>query len=159
MPLPFTVTCFSKIQIGFTFLVPAHLGSPGQRAVKRMCLLHGRTPMYRISVRLCGVDSLSLPHGRTTRHNRELECCAVVSTCRKTSLIHPLTLWPQSQRTPMKPISQYRLCGVVSLSRFLSEHGQSHAHTDSLKQLKANLTRHVANFFFNYCMLQLWSRE
>ena len=29
MPLPFTVSCFSKIQIGFTFLVPAHLGSPG----------------------------------------------------------------------------------------------------------------------------------
>jgi len=27
MPLPFTVSCFSKIQIGFTFLVPAHLGS------------------------------------------------------------------------------------------------------------------------------------
>ena len=36
MPLPLTVSCFSKIQIGFTcpFLVPAHLGSPGQRAVK-----------------------------------------------------------------------------------------------------------------------------
>jgi len=29
MPLPLTVSCFSKIQIGFTFLVPAHLGSPG----------------------------------------------------------------------------------------------------------------------------------
>ena len=28
----------SKIQIGFTFLVPAHLGSPGQRAIKRVCL-------------------------------------------------------------------------------------------------------------------------
>ena len=28
MPLPHTVSCFSKIQIGFTFLVPAHLGSP-----------------------------------------------------------------------------------------------------------------------------------
>jgi len=26
--LPLTVSCFSKIQIGFTFLVPAHLGSP-----------------------------------------------------------------------------------------------------------------------------------
>jgi len=36
MPLPLTVSCFSKIQIGFTFLVPAHLGSPGKRAVKRM---------------------------------------------------------------------------------------------------------------------------
>jgi len=31
MPLPFTVSCFSKVQIGFTFLVPAHLGSPGKR--------------------------------------------------------------------------------------------------------------------------------
>jgi len=38
MPLPFTVSCFSKIQIGFTFLVPAHPGSPGHRAVKRVCV-------------------------------------------------------------------------------------------------------------------------
>ena len=38
MPLPFTVSCFSKIQIGFSFLVPAHLGSPGKRAVKRVCV-------------------------------------------------------------------------------------------------------------------------
>ena len=38
MPLTLTVTCFSKIQIGFTFLVPAHLGSPGKRAVKRVCV-------------------------------------------------------------------------------------------------------------------------
>jgi len=29
MPLPLTISCFSKIQIGFTFLVPANLGSPG----------------------------------------------------------------------------------------------------------------------------------
>ena len=38
MPPPLTVSCFSKIQIGFTFLVPAHPGSPGQRAVKRACV-------------------------------------------------------------------------------------------------------------------------
>ena len=38
IPLPLTVSCFSKIQIGFTFLVPAHLGSPGQRAVCVCCL-------------------------------------------------------------------------------------------------------------------------
>ena len=30
MPLPLTVSCFSEIQIGFTFLVPAHVGSAGQ---------------------------------------------------------------------------------------------------------------------------------
>ena len=38
MPLPLTVSCFSKILIGF---VPAHLGSPGNRAVKRVCVCVG----------------------------------------------------------------------------------------------------------------------
>jgi len=42
MPLPLTVSCFSKIEIGFTFLVPADLGSPGQRAIKQhVCNLLG----------------------------------------------------------------------------------------------------------------------
>jgi len=39
LPLPLTISCFSKIQIGFTFLVPAHPGSPGQRAVKRVMMM------------------------------------------------------------------------------------------------------------------------
>ena len=38
MPLPLTVSCSNKIQIGFTFLVPAYLGSPRKRAVKRVCV-------------------------------------------------------------------------------------------------------------------------
>ena len=38
MPLPLSVSCFSKIQIGFTFLVLAHLGSPGKMAVKCVCV-------------------------------------------------------------------------------------------------------------------------
>jgi len=38
MPLPLTVSCFSKIQIGFTFLILVHLGSPSKRAVKRVCV-------------------------------------------------------------------------------------------------------------------------
>ena len=41
MPLPLTVSCSSKIQIGFYlsgFLVPAHLGNPGKRVVKRVCV-------------------------------------------------------------------------------------------------------------------------
>jgi len=43
MPLPLTVSCFSKIQIGFAFLVPAHPGNPGQTGVKRVyvyCTVH-----------------------------------------------------------------------------------------------------------------------
>ena len=45
MPLPLTISCFSKIQIGFTFLVLAHPGSPGQGAVKRV--------RARVRVRVC----------------------------------------------------------------------------------------------------------
>ena len=37
MPLPLTVSCSSKIQIGFTFLVPAYPGCPGKEAVKWLC--------------------------------------------------------------------------------------------------------------------------
>jgi len=38
MPLPLTVSCFSKIQIGFTILVLAWPGSPGKKSVKRVCV-------------------------------------------------------------------------------------------------------------------------
>jgi len=38
IPPPLTVSCFSKIQIGFTFLVLAHLDNPGKRAIKRVCV-------------------------------------------------------------------------------------------------------------------------
>ena len=38
MPLPLTVSCFSIIQICFTFLVPAHPGSPRQRAIEWVCV-------------------------------------------------------------------------------------------------------------------------
>jgi len=38
MPLPLTVSCSTKIQTGFTFLVPAHPGNPGQGAVKWVCV-------------------------------------------------------------------------------------------------------------------------
>jgi len=47
MLLPLTVSCFSKIQIGFTFLVPAH---PGQRAVKRVCVSIGNESVSKIII-------------------------------------------------------------------------------------------------------------
>ena len=39
MPQPLIVSCSSKIQIGFTFLVPAYPGFPGKEAVKWLLLL------------------------------------------------------------------------------------------------------------------------
>ena len=38
MPLRLIVSCFSKIQIGFTFLLPAHLGSPGKKWPLNRCV-------------------------------------------------------------------------------------------------------------------------
>jgi len=50
MPLPLTVSCFSKIQTGFTFLVPSHPGSPGQRAVRRGCVCVCRSGEEQLEV-------------------------------------------------------------------------------------------------------------
>ena len=49
MPLPLTVSCFSKIQIGFTFLVPAHLGSPEKKAVKRVCVCVLNERLFKVT--------------------------------------------------------------------------------------------------------------
>ena len=72
MPLPLTVSCFSKIQIGFTFLVPAHPGSPGKRAVKWACVCvyscltnHSKAALLR----------LVMPKQDVGDHQRRVVCC------------------------------------------------------------------------------------
>jgi len=66
MPLPLTVCCFTKIQFGFAFLVPAHPGSPGERAVKRVCVcvcvyLGMARCTYFICATLCWRRTISCP--------------------------------------------------------------------------------------------------
>jgi len=56
MPLPLTVSCFSKIQIGFTSLVPAHPGSSGKRALKRVCVCVVVVVGYKLSLQSCNVQ-------------------------------------------------------------------------------------------------------
>ena len=43
MLLSLTDSCFNKIQIDFTFLVPADPGSPGKRTVKRVFISKSNT--------------------------------------------------------------------------------------------------------------------
>ena len=71
MPLPLTVSCFSKIQISFTFLVPAHPGTPGQRAVKRVCVC------VCACVRACVCVCLSVIHCnyRTNKYKKSYSVC------------------------------------------------------------------------------------
>ena len=60
MPLPLTVSCFSKIQIGFTFLVPARPGSPGKRAVKRVyvCVCVCLSGVLAVVLTLCHLNHI-----------------------------------------------------------------------------------------------------
>jgi len=82
MPLPLTVSCSSKIQIGFTFLVSAHLGSPGRRAVKRVC---GGVVTYLfvcsfvcLSALLAHYVQQALCNGRTSVR---LSVCPIIHCC------------------------------------------------------------------------------
>jgi len=59
MPLPLTVSCFTKIQIGFTFLVPAHLSSLGKRAVKRVCCFLRYLFACELSFTFCDFDTVA----------------------------------------------------------------------------------------------------
>ena len=92
MPVPLTVSCFSKIQIGFTFLVPAHPCSPGQRAVKRVCVYRTGLP-GQMGLRVAGfpghwvagsrnVAQFHLWRALTSAHNYSL-----------LSLLRQLTTW------------------------------------------------------------------
>jgi len=52
MPLPLTVSCSSKIQIGFIFLVLAYLGSHGKRAVKHVMMMMASAKPYANNLHL-----------------------------------------------------------------------------------------------------------
>jgi len=56
MPLPLTVSFFSKIQIGFTFLVLAHPGRPVKRAVKQVCVCSSAYNLLRLSIFYFGMQ-------------------------------------------------------------------------------------------------------
>ena len=66
MPLPLTVSCFSKIQIGFTFLVPAHPGSPGKELLNGcVCVRACVRPCVRVRARVCVLIASLLSSPRT----------------------------------------------------------------------------------------------
>jgi len=79
MPLPLTVSCFSKIQIGFTFLVLAHPGSPGKGPLNVcvcvrvcVCVYYGHITFlftqYAISM-LCTIVTKSITNSYSTTNS------------------------------------------------------------------------------------------
>ena len=85
MPLPLTVSCFSKILISFTFLVLAHPGSPGKRAVKLVCVCVCVARLFsflRVHIIMLQVTQMSLKDSRIKMMNEVLNGIEViVSIC------------------------------------------------------------------------------
>ena len=133
MPLPLTVSCFSKIQIGFTYLVPAHPGSPGKRAVKRVCvcIIFGTwcTPSFPVVLSVSGsnysVSLFSLLRQPTTWHcpHSPVARCAAVSRRRRRRCC--------GSRRPPRSIDVSRQPGLQHASKLAADgHGQTDGRTD-----------------------------
>jgi len=98
MPRPLTVSCFSKIQIGFTFLVPVHLGSPRKKAVTRLCV--------QLSATFTRVQQVcAKPHQLCCQYDNDRVCCcvlccgAVAAECRRLLSIDISCQWGTQQQT------------------------------------------------------------
>ena len=109
MPLPLSVSCFSKIQIGFTFLVPVHPGSPGERAVKRVCVcvcVWLVTVMINVFIKFEMCSFIHSKDGNEVQNVKEVKFLNKVNTQTKQSfmlmqLTRFLTVLPRPSVTEM----------------------------------------------------------
>ena len=112
MPLPLTVSCFSKIRIGFTFLVPARPGRPGESAVKWVCALSDCTACKQcIDVVYCYRSSVVCVSVCQSQSCAVLEWLNLTTTLFGESAQIGLKWGPQGQghfRGISKPIVEYR---------------------------------------------------
>ena len=73
MPLPLTVSCSSKIQIGFTFLVPAYPGCPGKTNAYNNSMTSCTTNSYEIrNISTIRTESVTSPQLYNKSNERRL---------------------------------------------------------------------------------------
>ena len=117
---PLTVSRFSKIQIGFTFLVPAYPGSPGKRAVKRVCVwqvsinknLNRRQNLYHILHQQ--IQKINILTTKTINHRisrlKSCLCCFIY-------LLTETTLWVEKNKDTI--VMSITSPNVYRFSKFL----------------------------------------
>ena len=176
MPLPLTVSYFSKIQIGFTFLVPAHLGSPGKRAVKRCVCVSDQ--ILNFPRRQCSKSHKD----KTSRHTTDQQSYLQLSpSCKDTRLpgcdnvgseFSKYRLWPDkflicSRRAVVNNIwhshvhHQYRQPNTHSISDN-QYHGHSFAkylHVYLQKSYFHNFIKYVQKFGYFPKVLKIWPKH
>jgi len=106
MPLPLTVSCFGKTQIGFIFLVPPPPpGSPGQRAVKRVCVC--------VLIEGSGRGAAEAVRGvRCIRPRAHTDVLLLTSHGRRDRRLRRVAeqMWPASRRRTSASLSRRRCC-------------------------------------------------
>ena len=90
MPLPLTVSCSSEIQIGFNFLVLAHPGSPGKRAVKRVCVSGAHECYTNPIITRISIQTAGLAFGGTGLCSYSVRC--VDGSCAKHLTVQSYTV-------------------------------------------------------------------
>ena len=133
MPLPLTVSCFTKIQVGFTFLVPAHLGSPGQRAAKWVCVCY-RLILERVKL---------LTWTATSTTQVGTVSCNIVCSASPPASLHSSRYWvlpPTSLHTYIHTQSPHLTADIQTHRHRTSL--QTYTHTDRHYKHSSTLNRH-----------------
>ena len=119
MPLPLTV---NKIQIGCTFLEPAHPGIPGKRAIKRVCVCGC------VCVWVCGCVSSLLGIKRSTSCDMQTggvgnSSCSVSAAVSDESRVGRPGHASRPQRADLLPVSS----GLLRRDDWLRQPGRTSA--------------------------------
>ena len=135
MPLPLTVSCFSKIQLGFTFLVLAHPGGPGQRAVKRVFVV------VIIITLMCNINNTMSVTIKTVNVTESL---ALYVICRQ-SKISGAKIKAHKQQTGLKFRRVHsKNCANLQISQSCAETTQTKVTTAAHASLRCEATNITA---------------
>ena len=104
MPLSLSVSCFSKIQIDVTFLVPAHPGSPGQRAVKCVCV--------RVCLSVCARALHHVDKTHRLYHKKATKWPYFLKILKRAGL--PLDHLLHYYTRVIRPVLEYCSCSTIS---------------------------------------------
>jgi len=120
MPLPLTVSCFSKIQIGFTFLVPNHLGSPRKGPLNGCVCVSITIIVKNADFQRCQRPRLFVHCIKRNKSQQTSECSQTGTKCTQQTAGDRATLSGDCRRSPRSSLF-VRACRLPRVASFLQQ--------------------------------------